>query len=488
MDAILDFFGMSKLITSRRGDDDRVDRLNRNVTVVMLIFFAIIVTTKTFVGDPIYCFSPGEFDSTQPDYANSYCWIRNTYSFSNDHQNKDFDKIKDQNRVTYYQWVPLILLVQAFFFYVPHVLWKNCSGKSGLDLNSIVVAGESFLATETAEVRDKTVSYMISQMDRYLAEAKKNYYHEPTISFKQLFACCSCFHGCYLFSFYLFVKFLFLLNAICQFICLNLLFGSDYYSFGVEIIKTSMNDQYGAVGSRQFPRMTMCDLKIRRVVNIHDYKIQCVLPINHFNEKIFLMLWFWFLIMILVTALSLLSWLKRMYPRSKLFTYTYRHLKYAAVASNDQGLDDDTDDDNESDDDDDDDEGTFRKQVKQFVDYLNRDGVFVVKLLAINADTITASDFVYALFTNFRNKNVIKTANKKSERAELHGTSRKRHLCCTSGEREEEDEGDEVDTKPKRKPRRDASKKRRGFFGKGSYVNDDDGIPMKKKGLGKKGR
>lgn len=49
----------------------------------------------------------------------------------------------------------------------------------------------------------------------------------------------------------------------------------------------------------------------------------------------------------------------------------------------------------------------FNSQVKTFVDYLDRDGIFVMRMLAINADTITATDFLYALFENFKNKKLI---------------------------------------------------------------------------------
>jgi len=55
------------------------------------------------------------------------------------------------HRLTYYQWVPIILLVQAVFFHLPHILWISLAERSGLDVNSVVMTGE-MLSTVQMEV------------------------------------------------------------------------------------------------------------------------------------------------------------------------------------------------------------------------------------------------------------------------------------------------------------------------------------------------
>jgi innexin len=42
-------------------DDDVYDRLSRRFSVVLLMLFTVVVSTKQYVGDPIACFAPAQF-------------------------------------------------------------------------------------------------------------------------------------------------------------------------------------------------------------------------------------------------------------------------------------------------------------------------------------------------------------------------------------------------------------------------------------------
>jgi len=62
-----------------RVDDDYVDRLSRQQTVIILVCFGFLVSTKQFVGKPINCWCPAQFTDSHRDYADSICWVSNTY-------------------------------------------------------------------------------------------------------------------------------------------------------------------------------------------------------------------------------------------------------------------------------------------------------------------------------------------------------------------------------------------------------------------------
>ena len=51
-------------------DDDIYDRLSRRFSVVLLMLFTVVVSTKQYVGDPIACFAPAQF--TGKDWMSSF--------------------------------------------------------------------------------------------------------------------------------------------------------------------------------------------------------------------------------------------------------------------------------------------------------------------------------------------------------------------------------------------------------------------------------
>jgi len=64
--------------------------------------------------------------------------------------NEDRDR-----KITYYQWVPIILMLQACMFAAPYALWRVLSSRSGIDLAAIVEAASTSQLSEYAEQREK---------------------------------------------------------------------------------------------------------------------------------------------------------------------------------------------------------------------------------------------------------------------------------------------------------------------------------------------
>jgi len=105
---------------------------------------------------------------------------------------------------------------------------------------------------------------------------------------------------------FLISKIFYMVNVIGQLFLLNLILATKYNTFGFDVVRDLLeNRDWTEESYVAFPRVTLCDFKVRGqdLVNVHPYTVQCVLPINLYNESIYVFLWYW---MVLVAALSIL--------------------------------------------------------------------------------------------------------------------------------------------------------------------------------------
>ncbi len=189
--------------------------------------------------------------------------------------------------------MPFILLSQAVFFYIPHIAWRALSRRSGIDVRDIVEAAGNYKSVDKYENRQKYMSYMLTAVDQYVDDPRRRKESRTTIMIRRVLSgvCCLSgkFLGNYLMVLYLFIKLVFIANCISQLFLLNLLLGHEFHKFGFELLEKIINGKGWDTGSRIFPKISMCDFRIREVGNpkvSHRYTVQCVLPINLFNQQI----------------------------------------------------------------------------------------------------------------------------------------------------------------------------------------------------------
>jgi len=139
----------------------------------------------------------------------------------------------------------------------------------------------------------------------------------------------------------------------------------------------------------------MCDFKVRQNTNVHRYTVQCVLPINIFNEKIFTLVWFWLLIIGVITIVGLLNWLCQLTFWPAQHRYVRRQLG-GAVAMNttadlavgvvNLALT----------------EPGSKTDMRRFADgYLRRDGLFILRLVAKNAGDLVSTELLSGLWSAY---------------------------------------------------------------------------------------
>ncbi|CAF0883967.1 unnamed protein product [Adineta steineri] len=422
---------------SARNDDVFIDRLNHRYTVTMILVFAAVVTTQQYFGSPITCWVPAQFTGGYEKYANDICWIMNTYYVPMESDIPHAETTRYERMLKYYQWSPFILMFMALCFYFPRMLWRSLNNKSGLDIEKLVDEAMKHEQQEEDKKDDKKDDKKEEKKEEKTEEKKKdseensnedskkkpkdkpkkavkdigdmiiayaeNRYTSPDLPsreskrFPQKVVYYLTFWrrrhlSSYIVLLFTFVKLLFLVNSLVQIYLLNAFLGNDYHLFGFEVIDKFVRGlDWGE--SKRFPRVTLCDFHIREVGIIHRYTVQCVLPINLFNEKIFLILWFWILLLAAFNIGDFLSWLLRMINVESRTSYIKRklHMSNAMTPDNERTKSEE----NKNND----------QKIKQFTrEFLQEDGCFALRLLARNGQDIIVSDVIDYLFKYYCKK------------------------------------------------------------------------------------
>ena len=165
MNNLVGIVGGALPLGSLRNDDDSIDKLNYRGTVCLLVLFSVFVTTRQYVGEPIHCWGPAHFTYNWMQYTNSYCWIQDTYYLPFEEYIPRQDEPRDF--IPYYQWVPLILLIQGLLFYLPIVFWRNRNARQAIDINGIIYAShpekkesdEAVRLQKCAKMMDRCVDF-----------------------------------------------------------------------------------------------------------------------------------------------------------------------------------------------------------------------------------------------------------------------------------------------------------------------------------------
>lgn len=364
-------------------DDDWIDRLNHIWTVVLFIMFALVVSSSQYVGDPIHCWCPTEFSGAYVAYTKSYCWISNTYYVPMSEGIPTDFRTKLDKEITYYQWVPVILLFQALLFKIPNIVWHVWNGYSGVSLDKVaVLAGDTMLASP--DERKNKISHISIYINRWI-ESQREYRYNLLVRIREKISNIFCFcigkrYGTFLTGFYLFVKLLYCVNVIGQFFLLNAFMSDTYSVFGFEVIDHLYNGGEW-VESPRFPRVTLCDFQIRQLNNIHQWTVQCVLPINLFNEKIFIFIWFWMALVAALTCINFLSWLYHIVIRENRSRFVRKYLKIVGELNT-----------------------AFDKKLsRKFADeYLRDDGIFVLRVVGKNSSHMVLTDLIQSLWKLFK--------------------------------------------------------------------------------------
>ena len=371
-------------------DDNIIDRISHYYTIIGLFFGVILVGTAEYVGNPIECWCPNELSHVEVKYVNFVCWIQNTYYIPPFKPIPYEYEFRYSNTIFYYQWVPLILLIMGLFFKLPRMIWKYMSNRCGVGIKKLVdLAKTTQLASK--EDREEKLKFVAQYIDKwcYTVRPYRSGIFHPFR--EQVAGYCELgfgrHHGNYLISIRIFVRFLFLVNAFGQLFFLNEFLQNDIYIYGYDVINKFLAGKDWSLNHSRFPRVTLCDFDLRQLTNIQRYTMQCVLPVNLYNEKLFITLWFW---LTLVTVLCIVN---------LVYTFTVAFMsdsrknfikKYLRLNEFYEKRERDT---------------LTRKLTNKFIDsHLRYDGVFLLQLMSNNVGSAVMEDIIGHLWQLYRDR------------------------------------------------------------------------------------
>ena len=273
----------------------------------------------------------------------------------------------------------------ALLFLLPKTLWHSFTRQGGLNIRRLVQ-----LIKEKPDA-EKGVDFVKRTLKVYF-DTQNNLHGTICCGFR-----CQNFYFGYTLMYFT-SKILYVINSLIQFFLLNAFLSFNFTRYGVDglnkLFYTDYNSGPDWFESPRFPRVTMCDFMVRRLgSNQHWYALQCNLPINIFNEKIFLGIWIWLIFLTIINIISIISWIIAL-TKARRMVAIKKYLRVVRDVPSKR------------------DRSTMRRDdIDDFIDYLHIDGFLVFRIFAHNTDEIVAGQIIEHLYRNFETR----TRNTMSE-------------------------------------------------------------------------
>ncbi|VDD91640.1 unnamed protein product [Enterobius vermicularis] len=388
-----------KALNFRSDSDDIISKLNYRYSSLILLTTGMTLAGMLYIKQPIQCWFPAEFTLQWENYAESFCFVHGSYfvkdATDQSADNLDEDCIFDRSKfIGFYQWLPLLLILQAFMFLIPSFVWQIFSGKSGINVKGVLNS-----AAQVKKKFDKSSrASQVQTAANHLEEAMEMQKELKTGTMDVLHF--SKRRGIYLVALYLVSKIimrstkhiphnlrlltcskkiclqlLYVINAMLQLVILNMFLGPEYKLWGYGILMDLLNNKMWRE-SGHFPRVTMCDFHVRVLGNIHRWTVQCVLMIN---------MW-WLIFVGVLSILSLLYYLFALVFKGNQRYFVERYLRCSGAVSATPNL-------------------RENGQLSDFTDkYLRPDGVFLLRLIETNGGDLLVGEITTALFERYKTK------------------------------------------------------------------------------------
>jgi len=223
----------------------------------------------------------------------TYCWIHGTFSITNMWAGELGGEVPHPGVAPdgdggnyvyhrYYQWVCYVLFLQAGLFYIPRYLWKTAEAGR---MNMLVAEMFEPKMVVNKERRSERIATIVKYIQIHRGQ-----------------------HSFYFIKF-LTCEVLNFVNVISQMFLMDKFLGYEFSTYGLKVIQFSEMDLEERVDplAEVFPKVAKCSFhKFGASGTVERHDGLCVLPLNIINEKIYIFLWFWFILLASITGMFLL--------------------------------------------------------------------------------------------------------------------------------------------------------------------------------------
>ena len=263
----------------------------------------------------------------------------------------------------------------TFLFYVPFAFWRLLSKHHSIRAKSVMNIISTMDQTSSEEI-GKCINTVCDLIDRSIyinRDWDDVSWWGKLIKRKWLKGV---IQGSYIVRIYLITKLLYIINVCGQLVALNYFLRSKDIIFGIEFFHDVRSGKEFWESSR-FPRVTMCDFTIRTLGENNQLNtIQCTLPINLFNEKIFIFIWFWLVLVSFISIYYCILWMMNLFNDDSRKQFIERYLNLSDFNTE-----------------------KFHKFV---FEYLKQDEIFLLRIVKENTNDLIVGELISALWTKYK--------------------------------------------------------------------------------------
>lgn len=262
------------------------------ICMFITLLACVLVTAKTYIGDNINCITG--FEKQEHKAIETYCFIASTFTMVDLNPGVSphpgvgpiirplpHGGSEEGERIVhaYYQWVPMVLSLQAVIYYFPIWLWHTFD--RGFFEAIICHLDKVHITDDVSRNIVSSVKFFGSSLSTHRGYAVR-------------FLLCECL------AFVVSIGNLFFTNTFL---------GGEFFKFGPSALKylgTNSTDPNNPL-NEIFPKVAKCTWhKFGASGTIQTFDSMCVLPLNIVNEKTYIFLWVVYIFTAIICGVLLL--------------------------------------------------------------------------------------------------------------------------------------------------------------------------------------